>query len=84
MGYINFLFKRWICYVLLFICNCDFFVVFGALDSFLCTLCSYSGCFTQWFGFYIGGKVCVLLIGLNFLQCSEYCVMCISICVIHV
>jgi hypothetical protein len=31
-----------------------------------------------------GGGVCVLLTGVHFLQCSEYWVMCINVCVIHV
>jgi hypothetical protein len=36
------------------------------------------------FVFYIGGRVHVLLTGVHFLHCSEYSVMCISVCVIHV
>jgi hypothetical protein len=44
----------------------------GVLVSFLCAVCSYSGCFTQWFCFYVGGRVCVLLTDVHFLQCSEY------------
>jgi hypothetical protein len=38
----------------------------------------------SWFCFYIGGKVCVLLTDVHLLQCSEYWVMCINVCVIRV
>jgi hypothetical protein len=41
-----------------------------------CTVCS-SLCF------YIGCTACVLLTGVHFLQCSEYLVMCVNVCVIH-
>lgn len=50
---------------------CWFF--FSAVVGVLNVLCS-------WFCFNIGGKVCVFLIGFHFLQCSEYWIMCISVC----
>jgi hypothetical protein len=33
--------------------------------------------------FYIGGRMHMLLTGVHFLQCSEYWVICISVCVIN-
>jgi hypothetical protein len=37
----------------------------------------------SWFCFYIGDRMCVRVTGVHFLQCSEYWVMCINVCVIH-
>lgn len=35
------------------------------------------------FMLYIGCRACLLLPGVHFMQCSEYWVMCLNVCVIH-
>jgi hypothetical protein len=37
----------------------------------------------SWLCFYIGCRASVLLTGVHFLQCSEYWVMCVNVCVIY-
>jgi hypothetical protein len=69
-------------FCILLFCHCSCNVTYCWCAGFplvLCVAVTNVACIL--FCFYIVGNVCVLLIGVQSLQCSKYLVMCINICV---